>query len=140
MERLPCQFTLRGRRPSLAAVSSEPRPTLATLQPRRYRPVMADSPLTADDVRKVGKLARLRLTDDEVEAYRGQLGDILGYVERLQAVDTDGVELMAHPADAVATPREDVVRPGLSRDAALSNAPQTDGECFLVPKILDGDS
>lgn len=96
--------------------------------------------LTNDDVRKVGKLARLRLTDAEVETYRGQLGDILHYVERLQAVDTTGVELMAHPADAIATPRADIVTPGLSREDALSNAPQSDGECFLVPQILDDDA
>lgn len=101
---------------------------------------MNESQLSDDVVRKVGKLARLRLTDAEVEAYRGQLGDILHYVERLGTVDTDGVELMAHPADALATPREDVVVPGLSRADALSNAPKTDGECFLVPQILDDDA
>lgn len=103
-------------------------------------PRMSNNELTHEDVRKVGKLARLRLTDAEVETYRGQLGNILHYVERLQAVDTDGVEQMAHPADALATPRADTVTPGLSRDDALSNAPQSDGECFLVPQILDDNA
>lgn len=95
------------------------------------------APLTADDVRKVARLARLKLTDVEVDSYTRQLGQVLQYVDRLAEVDTTGVEPLAHPMEVANVLRADVPSASLPREAALSNAPQTDGRYFLVPAILD---
>ena len=96
--------------------------------------------LTADDVRHVGKLARIALADDEIEAYRPQMASILGYVSRLQEVDLAGVQPLANPLEATNILRVDEVTPGLSREAALESAPKTDGTYFLVPEILETES
>jgi aspartyl-tRNA(Asn)/glutamyl-tRNA(Gln) amidotransferase subunit C len=66
-----------------------------------------------------------------------QLARILDYVEMLNEVDTDDVEPMAHAVEVTNVLREDAVRESLPREAALANAPKTDGECFLVPPILE---
>ena len=94
--------------------------------------------LSIDDVKKVAKLARLRLSPEEEQEFLGQLGDILGYIEMLNEVDTEQVEPMAHIADVVNVFRSDEAQPSIDRDKALSNAPKTDGTYFLVPQILDG--
>lgn len=93
--------------------------------------------LTRDDVAKVALLARLRLSDDELTRMTQQLGSILGYVERLAEVDTDGVEPMAHAVERTNVFRDDVETPMLARDVALANAPKSDGQYFLVPQMLD---
>lgn len=93
--------------------------------------------LTSEAVRKVAKLARLKLSDSEVERFTGQLGAVLGYVEVLNELNTEGVEPLAHPLEIADVLREDVPKPSLSREAALSNAPKSDGKYFLVPQILD---
>ncbi|QDT34458.1 Asp-tRNA(Asn)/Glu-tRNA(Gln) amidotransferase subunit GatC [Thalassoglobus polymorphus] len=94
--------------------------------------------LSTEDVQKVAKLARLKLTPDEVEQFAGQLGHILGYVEMLNEVDTDNVQPMAHAADVTNVFRSDEVQASLPRETALENAPKTDGKYFLVPQILEG--
>ncbi len=91
-------------------------------------------------VLKVARLARIRLTDDEVAVFARQLGDILHYVEILSGVDTEGVEPMAHAADLTDVFRDDEPKPSLPREQALANAPKTDGEYFLVPQIIEGAS
>jgi aspartyl-tRNA(Asn)/glutamyl-tRNA(Gln) amidotransferase subunit C len=96
------------------------------------------TPLTADDVAKVAELARLKLTPDELQRLEKEMAAILGYVEILNEVATDDVEPMAHAVDVVNAVRPDVIRESLPREAALMNAPQSDGQCFLVPQILDG--
>lgn len=88
------------------------------------------------EVEKVATLARLRLSDRELDLMTGQLGEILGYVDLLSELDTTNVEPMAHPLDVANVFREDVAQPSLPRDAALANAPRTDGECYLVPAVL----
>ena len=93
--------------------------------------------LTRDEVAKVALLARLRLGEEELDRMTHQLGAILGYVERLGEVDTEGVEPMAHAVERTNVFREDVEAPMLPREAALANAPKTDGQFFLVPQILD---
>jgi aspartyl-tRNA(Asn)/glutamyl-tRNA(Gln) amidotransferase subunit C len=95
------------------------------------------SGLSRADVEKVALLARLRLTDAELDRMTNQLGAILTYVERLGEVDTDGVEPMAHAVERTNVFRDDVETPMLPRDAALANAPKTDGQYFLVPAIID---
>jgi len=91
-------------------------------------------------VRKVAKLARLELTDAEVEEFTGQLSAILGYVEKMDELDTDDVEPLAHCLPISNVFREDRVKESLGTEKTLANAPQTDGEFFKVPKILDDSS
>ena len=91
-------------------------------------------------VRKVAKLSRLDLSDAEVEEFTMQLSAILGYVEKMNELDTENVEPLAHCLPVHNVFREDVVKESLGADKALANAPQQDGEFFRVPKILDDNS
>lgn len=95
-------------------------------------------PLDRPTVEKVAHLARLKLSDAEINRLTAQLGSILKYVDQLDEVDTAGVEPMAHAIEVTNVLRSDVPRPSLPREQALANAPLTDGECFLVPQILEG--
>jgi aspartyl-tRNA(Asn)/glutamyl-tRNA(Gln) amidotransferase subunit C len=95
------------------------------------------SRLTRDDVQKVARLARLKLREDELDRFTSQLGQVLEYVRLLDELDTRDVEPMAHAVEVTNVWRADEVAPSLPREAALSNAPQTDGRYFLVPPILD---
>lgn len=96
-------------------------------------------PLTHDDVAKVAWLARLKLSDAELDRFTAQLGQILKYVDILNEIDTANVEAMAHAVELTNVFRDDVVQPSLGVDEALANAPKSDGRCFLVPPILDGE-
>ena len=97
------------------------------------------TPLMPDEVRKVARLARLKLSEDEVATYTRQLGQVLGYIDRLSEVDTNGVEPMAHAIEMDNVVRADEPRDSLPREAALSNAPKADTRFFQVPPILDAD-
>jgi aspartyl-tRNA(Asn)/glutamyl-tRNA(Gln) amidotransferase subunit C len=92
--------------------------------------------LTREDVEKVSLLARLKLTDDELALMTAQLGQIVEYVEQLGELDTDEVEPMAHAVEVTNVFRPDEPSDSLPREAALSNAPKADGECYLVPAVL----
>lgn len=92
--------------------------------------------LNQEEVRHVAKLARLNISDDEVALFTEQLGSILEYVAQLDKVDTENIEPLAHALPIHNVLREDVVKPSLSNDEALANAPQRDGEFFAVPKVL----
>ena len=89
------------------------------------------------DVRKVATLARLSLSEDMLQSSGQQLTKILEYVQLLDEVDITGVEPMTHPVPAENVFRDDVMAASLPREAALSNAPRTDGQFFIVPKILE---
>lgn len=91
-------------------------------------------------VRKVAKLSRLDLSDAEVEEFTVQLRAILGYVEKMNELDTENVEPLAHCLPVHNVFREDVVKESLGAEKVLANAPQHDGEFFRVPKILDDNS
>jgi aspartyl-tRNA(Asn)/glutamyl-tRNA(Gln) amidotransferase subunit C len=99
---------------------------------------MADH-LSADDVKHVAKLARLALPPDRLEKFAGQLESILGYVEKINAVDTTGVEPMAHALPVKNVLRDDVPQAGLTIEGVLQNAPETDERFFKVPKVIGGD-
>ena len=91
-------------------------------------------------VRHVARLARLALTAEEEERTAAQLGYVLEYIERLEAVDVSGIEPLSFAGDASeaeAVMREDQVRPGLPRDKVLAEAPEQDGSAFVVPRILE---
>jgi len=92
--------------------------------------------LTRADVEKVSLLARLRLTDDELNRLTVELGQIVHFVEQLKALDTSGVAPLAHALDVTNVFADDEVRPSLDRDQALANAPKRDDECYRVPAVL----
>lgn len=92
---------------------------------------------TPDDVRKVASLARLKVSEAEVASLTADLTAILGYVDVLNEVDTSGVEPMVHAVELSNVLRADIVIESLPRTMALSNAPRSDGEHFLVPAIIE---
>jgi len=100
---------------------------------------MAETTDTLDlvEVRKIAKLARLKLADADVARYSTQLTAILGYVAQLKSVDVTGAEPMAHPLPLKNVLREDEVKPSLPLAAVLANAPLKDEPYFAVPKVLD---
>jgi len=89
------------------------------------------------DVRYVAHLARLKLSPEEEQKLGTQLGDILGYIEKLKEVDVSGVDPTAHAFPLVNVTRADEARPSLPHDEALRNAPQKSGGLFTVPKIVE---
>ena len=89
------------------------------------------------NVQDVATLARLALTPDEEKKLSAQLGGILGYIEKLKELDVTGVEPTAHAVPLVNVTRADEVRPSLSHEDALRNAPRQAGGLFLVPKIVE---
>ncbi len=94
-------------------------------------------PLTKEAVTKVALLSRLKLSDAELELFTTQLGQVLGYVELLNELNTNDVAPMAHVADIANVFRPDELQPSLPRAAALANAPKSDGKYFIVPQILE---
>ena len=92
--------------------------------------------LTDDEVRKLALLARLEITEEEVATVRPQLDSILGFVERLSELETDGIEPMTTALDVENRWREDSLAEGLSSQQALENAPAQDDGFFLVPPVL----
>ena len=96
-------------------------------------------PLTAKDVAKVGLLARLALSESDLERMTGELSKIVCFVSMLGELDTSDVAPLAHPLDTQNVFRDDVPAASLSTAEALQSAPRHDGECFLVPAVL-GDS
>ena len=90
------------------------------------------------DVSDVAELARLELTDEEKAVFQPQLESIVKYVEKISEVDTEGVAPMMHGREIVNSFRDDVIKPSMSREAALGNAPSRVGDEFLLPKIVEG--
>jgi aspartyl-tRNA(Asn)/glutamyl-tRNA(Gln) amidotransferase subunit C len=90
------------------------------------------------DVSYVAELARLELTDEEKAVFQRQMEGIVSSVEKIRAVDVDGVEPMMHGRPLVNVFRDDEVRPSLDRNLALANAPARVGDEFLLPKIVEG--
>jgi aspartyl-tRNA(Asn)/glutamyl-tRNA(Gln) amidotransferase subunit C len=93
--------------------------------------------LTADQVRWVAHLARLELSDPEIEAMTRDLSAILDYVNQLQQVNTDNIEPLAHPIELANVFRADEPCASLAVDAALANAPRRIDNFYGVPAVLD---
>ena len=89
------------------------------------------------DVKYVAHLARLSLSPEEERKIGAQLGNILGYIEKLKEADVSGVEPTAHAFPLVNVTRPDEVRPSLSHEEALRNAPARANGLFMVPKIVE---
>lgn len=94
--------------------------------------------ITRKDVENVALLSRLEVPEDKVATVTEQLNSILEYAEILNQVNTDGVKPTAHVLPLKNVFREDEVKPSLSRELALSNAPQQEDGYFKVPKIVEG--
>lgn len=88
-------------------------------------------------VEHVAKLARLQLNDAELDRYEKQLGAILDYIGKLEKLDVSGLEPLVHAVETGNVFREDIPQPGITRDAALQNAPEKSGDFFIVPKIIE---
>lgn len=95
--------------------------------------------LSNDDVRKVASLARLKISEPAIGTLAADLTAILGYVDILNELDTSKVEPMVHATELSNVLRDDEVLPSLPRQTALRNAPRSDGKCFLVPAIIEGE-
>ena len=91
--------------------------------------------ISEEQVRHVATLARIGLTDEQVSALGVELNDILVQIDRISALDLTGVEPTAHAVAVTNVTRADVVRPGLSREDALRNAPEQQDGAFLIPKF-----
>ena len=96
--------------------------------------------LTTEDVRHVARLARLALTDDEVEALGGQLSNILAYAEKVGEVAAEDVPPTSHPYTLVNVWRDDVPGPSLDPAEAISTAPRAEDGRFQVPRIVGEES
>jgi aspartyl-tRNA(Asn)/glutamyl-tRNA(Gln) amidotransferase subunit C len=106
---------------------------------------MTAARLSREDVAHIARLARLDLTDAELDRFTHDLGAILDYASEIQAVDTSRVAPMSHAAavgdeasESRPAARADTPEPSLSRDVALSNAPDAAAGMFRVPKVRDG--
>ena len=93
--------------------------------------------VTIDDVRHIANLARLHMSDAEAEKLLPELNNILGWVEQLGEVDTDGVEPLATVVDMAMRLRGDEITDGDVRDKVLSNAPNAQHGFFAVPKVIE---
>ena len=95
--------------------------------------------MSVDDktVRRIAHLARIAVADDEAEHLRGEINAILAFVEQLSEVDVTGIEPMTSVTPMVIKKRPDVVTEGGDVDAVLRNAPVTENNYFLVPKVVE---
>ena len=93
--------------------------------------------VTAETVRHVAKLARIAMSDAEIDALVPELNNILGWVDQLAEVDTDGVEPLTAVIDLKLRLRDDVVTDGNNRDKVLANAPDAQHGFFAVPKVIE---
>jgi aspartyl-tRNA(Asn)/glutamyl-tRNA(Gln) amidotransferase subunit C len=91
----------------------------------------------ADTVRRIAHLARIAVADSEVENLRAELNAMLAFVEQLQEVNVEGVEPMTSVTPMAMKKRHDVVTDGNDAEAVLKNAPQSDDNFYLVPKVVE---
>ncbi len=93
--------------------------------------------LGLDDVHRIAELAHVDLSEEQSQRMQVELNDIFRMIERIQAVDTEGVEPMMHPHDGVQRLREDAVVFGNDRDENVKNAPEEFEGMFLVPQVIE---
>lgn len=94
------------------------------------------SPISRDDVAHIASLARLSVTEEELDLFTGQLADILEHAADVESLDAHDVTPTAHPYPMTNVLRADVVRPSLDRDEVLSQAPAAESGLFRVPPVL----
>ena len=93
--------------------------------------------LSSQEVEYVANLARLEITDAEKEKFTSQLNNILLYIDKLNELDTKGVEPMSHAIGVTNAFREDKILSSIGMEQTLANAPDARGEFFRVPKVID---
>jgi aspartyl-tRNA(Asn)/glutamyl-tRNA(Gln) amidotransferase subunit C len=93
--------------------------------------------ISREQVEHVARLARLALSDQELDALTVEMDAILGYVEKLDELDTEHIVPTAHAVPMENAFRADTVRPSLGTEKALRNAPAALDDCFLVPKVIE---
>lgn len=98
---------------------------------------MTDPKISLEEVEHVARLARLELSEADKERMRRELDRILSYIDKLRALDTEGVEPTSHAVPMTNVMREDATRPSFPQDEMLANAPERSGEFFRVPKIIE---
>jgi aspartyl-tRNA(Asn)/glutamyl-tRNA(Gln) amidotransferase subunit C len=94
-------------------------------------------PVSTEQVRHIARLARIAMSDEEIERLAPELNNILGWVEQLAEVNTDGVEPLTAVIDQKLGLRDDVVTEGNIRDEILANAPDARHGFFAVPKVIE---
>ena len=94
-------------------------------------------PVSTEQVRHIAKLARIAMSDEEIERLAPELNNILGWVEQLGEVNTDGIEPLTAVIDQKLRLRDDVVTEGDIRDEVLANAPEAQHGFFAVPKVIE---
>ena len=92
--------------------------------------------VSKDDVKKIAELARLEFSNNEIEEYTIEMNKILGYVEKLNELDTENVEPLSHPVENENVFREDINIKSVKTEEALKNAPDSTSEHFKVPKVI----
>ena len=93
--------------------------------------------LDKDTVRNIAFLARIKVSDEELDPLAGELSGILDWIEQLAKVDTEGVEPLASVSEVTLPMREDAKTDGNCRDAVLANAPETEDGFYAVPKVVE---
>ena len=89
------------------------------------------------DIRHLSTLAQLKLSNEEANAVAGDLGRIIDMVDQMQAMDTEGVQPLAHPLDSAARLRPDVITEEVDRDLYQQGAPETEDGLYLVPRVVE---
>ena len=92
--------------------------------------------LSKEDILKIAKLSRLKLSDADIESFSGRLDELLQHMEDLKALDLSNVKPMTGVEDAPTVLREDVPQPSLSHEQAFMNAPSVENEHFVIPKVM----
>ncbi len=93
--------------------------------------------ISRDQVERVAELARLGLSDEEIDRFQQQLSQVLGHMQALDTVDTSAIPPTAQVIPLSPVMRDDVVRPSLSVEDVLRNAPRREGDFFIVPPVLE---
>ena len=91
----------------------------------------------AATVKRIGRLARIRIEDSEVESYQSELNAILGFIEQLSEVDVEGIEPMTSVTAMTLRRRDDVISDGGYAEKIVANAPLTEDNFFMVPKVIE---
>ena len=92
--------------------------------------------VTKKDVEKIAELAQLKFSEEELESFTPQMNEILNYMEKLNELDTENVEPLSHPVEQTNVFREDELKPSITTEEALKNAPAKDEHYFKVPKVI----
>lgn len=91
-------------------------------------------------IKNLAELSRLSFNDQEMEVIKKDLQQMIGFIDKLQELDTTGVEPLLHMSNAVNVLREDIVQGSISREEALKNAPENDGVFIKVPKVIERET